>query len=256
MKSEIKDILYVHLQDSERFVISYGMNFWEFGYSLPAPLGNLLLLKHKYEDGNFNMNTLLDFVPKDDVARLLKEEVWQYGDFCWIDFEEETGLDDLEGQEIAELLYLSHCKTHLRPPFYRKMNNEYVYLAHDDGWFNKIYYRSLDTYFNLLGNLLPTKMESLRVERTWLGLRKKSEYPPIPLEVLKRFSDLMEEGIVFSFNQVQQSRSRLEIPAWVVGDFADMDDMIEGYKDVKHKDPSALIIYQRKTKEWTITLKK
>ncbi|WP_409303874.1 hypothetical protein [Peribacillus sp. SCS-155] len=256
MKLGIKNILYVHLQDSERFVVSYGMNFREFGYSLSAPLRNLLLLKHGYDDGNFNMNTLFDYVSDDGVSKLFKEEVNQYGDFCWVDFEEESGLDELDGQEIAELLYLAHGKTHLRPPFYRKLNNQFVYLAHDDGWFNKIYYRTLDTYYLLLGRLLPLKMEALRVERTWLGIRKKSEYPEVPLDVLMKLSHLMEEGLVFSFDQVQQSRSRLEIPAWVIGDYSDMDDMVEGYNETRHKNPSALLVYQRKTREWSLTLRK
>ncbi|MDQ0221278.1 hypothetical protein ELQ35_17770 [Peribacillus cavernae] len=254
MKSGIKDILYMHLQDSERFVISSGMNFREFAYSLQSPLANLLLLKHGYEDGEFNMNTLLEYISQENTVKLLKEEVHEYGDFCWIDFEEESGLDDLDGNEIAELLYIGHCKHHLKAPFYRKLNNQFVYLAHDDGWFNKVYYRSLDTYFALLGQLLPIKMEALRVERTWLGRKKRSEYPPVPVEIIHQLTRLITEGAVFSFNQVQQSRNKLEIPVWVVGDYVNMDDMAEGYNNSKQQSPNALIIFQRKTKEWSVTL--
>ncbi|CAH0347200.1 hypothetical protein [Bacillus sp. CECT 9360] len=250
-----KDILYMHIQDSERFVISSGMNFREFAYCLQAPLSNLLLLKHKFDDGEFNRNTLMEYVNQENVRDLLKEDVKEYGDFCWIDFEEERGLDDLDSTEIAELLFLGHCKNHLRPPFYRRLNNEFVYLAHDDGWFNKVYYRSLETYFKMLGHLLPIKMESLRMKRTWLGRRKSSEYPPVPAEVFHQLIPLMAEGLVFSFNQAQQARNRIEIPAWVVGDYVNMDDMADGYDEIKHQSPNALIVLQHKTKEWSVTLK-
>ena len=42
-----------------------------------------------------------------------------YGDFCWIDFEEEEALNELPSQAIAELLYLGHLKEHLKLPFYK-----------------------------------------------------------------------------------------------------------------------------------------
>ncbi|PLT33572.1 hypothetical protein [Bacillus sp. V5-8f] len=254
MKNDPKNILYIHLQDSERFVISSGMNFREFAYALPHPLSNLLLLKHKFEDAEFHMNTLLEYVNEENIVRLLKDNVQGYGDFCWIDFEEESGLDELDGPELAELLYIGHCKNHLRPPFYRKLNNEFVYLAQDDGWFNKIYYRSLGTYFKMMGQLVPLKIGTLRAERTWLGIRKRSEYPPVPAEVFQRLSRLMGEGIVFSFHEVQQSRNRLEIPVWVVGDYLNMDDMAEGYTQMKREKPNALIVLNRKAKEWSLTL--
>ncbi|RFU60659.1 hypothetical protein [Peribacillus glennii] len=254
MKNEAKNILYIHLHDSERFVVSSGMNFREFAYSLQLPLSNLLLLKHKFEDAEFNMNTLLEYVNQENVVKLLRENVHDYGDFCWIDFEEESGMDELDGNELAELLYLGHCKNHLRPPFYRKLNNEFVYLAQDDSWFNKIYYRSLSNYFKLMGQLVPLKIGSLRAERTWLGIRKRSEYPPIPAEIFQRLGRLMAEGMVFSFHEVHQSRNRLEIPAWIVGDYLNMDDMAEGYNQIKHEKPHALIVFHRKTKEWSLTI--
>ncbi|WP_419882729.1 hypothetical protein ACN6MY_03280 [Peribacillus sp. B-H-3] len=256
MKNERKDILYMHVQASERFVISYGMSFQEFVYSLQHPLSNLLLLKHQFEDGEFNRNTLLDYVPSDSVMNLLKEDVSEYGDFCWVDFEEEAALDDIEDKELAELLFLGHTKSHLRQPFFRKLNNHFAYLSHDDGWFNKTYYRSLDTYYKMLGNLLSIKLESLRVERTWLGIRKKSEYPQVPLEVFESLEPLMGEGIAISLIGVQQSRNRIEIPIWTVGDYLNMDDMIEAYNEAKNDSAHALVVFNRKTKEWSVVLKK
>ncbi len=255
MRNHQRDILYLHLHASDRFVLSSGFEFYEFALSVPEPLTNLLLLKHKFEDGDFNMNTLLEFVTQENLPQLLKEDVHTYGDFCWIDFEDEIGLDELEGREIADLLYLGHCKSHLVPPFFRKLNNQYVYLAHDDGWFNKIYYRSLDHYFYMLGKLIPFKMDSLKIERTWLGIKKRNEYPDMPVETLMRLSHLMTEGMAISFKHIQQTRNRLEIPIWVLGDFFNMDDMMDRFEENKSQLPDAKIIYQRKTKEWSIVLK-
>ena len=252
MKNESTDLVYVHLQASERFSVISGMTFREFGTALDQPLQSLLLLKHQYRDGEFNMNTLLNFVPADKVQGLQQDDTGGYGDFCWIDFEDDSRLDDLEPQEIAELLYIGHCKNHLRPPFYRKLNNQFVYLAHDDGWFNKVYWRTLDMYYEVLGRLISNKLSRLNAERSWLGIRKKSEVPAIPSGILKALNPLMAEGAVFSLQKMQQTRTRIEIPVWVPGDYVYMDDMRDAYKEISREKPAALAIFQKKSKEWSV----
>lgn len=255
MRNDTKELLYIHLNASDRFVLSSGLTFEDFYRTISRPLQNILLLKHRYEDGEYNRNTLLEYVYQDDIQKLVKTNPDRIGDFCWIDFEDDSGLDALDGQQLAELLYLAHCKNHLRPPFYRMLNNEFVYLSHHNDWFNKIYYRSLDEFFQLLGSFIPHKMESLKVEKTWLGIRKKSDYPVIPIETFIRLSSFMAEGIIISFEQIEQSRNRLEIPIWVIGDYFDIDEVAESYKELNQTEPDAKIIFIRKTKEWALVLK-
>jgi len=254
MRNEMKELLYIHLHPSDRFVMSCGLTFEEFHASLAKPLQNLLLLKHSYKNAEFNMHTLLEFVYQEDVPKLLKSYGNINGDFCWIDFEDESVLGTIDGQELAELLYLGHTKHHLKPPFYRMLNNEFVYLSQDNGWFNKIYYRSVDQIFEMFGKMIANRMASLKIEKTWLGIRKKSDYSIVPVEVFIRLSSLMGEGIVISFEDVSQSRTRLEIPIWVIGDFADMDEVVENYTENRKIQPEAKLIYTRKTKEWTLVL--
>lgn len=122
----MKELIYIHLNAVHHYTMSYGIEFREFVKCLPKELNNVLLLKHNFDYSDFNMHTLLDYVEKDNLDRLLKEDVYEYGDFCWLDFEDTDGLNELEGQEIAELLYLGHSKQHLSGPFYSKLNNRYV----------------------------------------------------------------------------------------------------------------------------------
>lgn len=255
MRNELKEILYIHLNASDRFVLSSGISFQDFYYALSRPLQNILLLKHQYKDAEFNMHTLLEYVYQEDIPKLVKGSSDQTHEFCWIDFEDESGLSVLEGQELAELLYLGHCKNHLRPPFYRMLNNEFVYLSDENGWFNKVYYRSIDNFFSILGRVIPEKMSFLKVEKTWLGIRKKNDYPEISVETFIRLAPMMTEGIVISFEKVEQTRSRLEIPIWIIGDFIDTDEIAEGYTEQSVNEPDAKLIYIRKTKEWALIIK-
>lgn len=229
--------------------MTYGIEFPEFIKGIPVMLPNLLLLRHKFDDGNFNMHTMLEFADEDGIKKLVQDDVYGYGDFCWIDFEDEESLNELSGQEMAELLYLGHYKDHLRPPFYRKLGNNFSYLAHDDGWFNKTYYRSLDHFYSMLGHVISEKL-GYKKEKSLLGRWKKKEFPAVPAEVLFPFIRYMKEGIVFSIEKAERNRLQIEIPVWIMGDFYDMDAMYEEYEMLEDRVPDGRIVLDRKTGEW------
>ena len=252
MGKGVGELLYVHMNASERFVMMGGLDFQDFYASLSQPLQNILLLKHRYKDAEYNMHTALEFVEKENVPKLVKSMSEQNGEFCWIDFEEDAGLSSLEGREIAELLYLGHIKHHLRPPFYRMLNNEYAYLSNEDGTFSKVYFKDIGQFYTILGKALPDKMGELRVEKKWFGFKKKSEYPDVPRELFSQLGQYMEEGIVFALERIAQTRNRLEIPIWVIGDCVDADEVVDGYRERTHQAADAKLIYIKKTKEWAL----
>lgn len=247
-----RDLIYIHLNEQDHYVMTYGIGFPEFVQTLSDSLNNLLLLKHRYKHGDFNMHTMLDYVSRDKLGKLVEDDVSGYGDFCWIDFEEEEAVNELPGQVIAELLYLGHVKEHLKSPFYNYLGNRYVYLAHDDGWFNRIYYRDLNDFYRLLGEVIPGKMGHIKVEKTLLGIKKKRTYPPITRDVLLSLKPLMKEGAIFSIKDINQNRARMEIPIWLIGDFANMDDMYEEYESIVKEPCEAKIVFDKKSREWKI----
>ncbi|PLR77325.1 hypothetical protein CU633_11180 [Bacillus sp. V3-13] len=249
---EFRDLIYVHLNTGSQYVMSSGIEFYEFAISLSEPLNHLLLLKHRFDDGDFNMHTFLEYVPKERLGQLIKDDVYSYGDFCWLDFDEIDALDELSGQEIAELLYLGHLKQHLKRPFYSHLGNQFVYLAHEDGWFNKIYYRNINDFYDMLGNVTALKLSHLKMEKTLLGIKKKRSYPPVTKELLFSLSSYIKEGALFSVKDAVQSRSRIEIPIWVLGDYANMDDMYDHYQQVRRQRSDAKLIYDKKQKEWQV----
>ncbi|MBT2689169.1 hypothetical protein J7I93_13330 [Bacillus sp. ISL-47] len=248
----IRDLIYIHLNEQDQYVMTYGIEFAEFVQTLSDSINNLLLLKHRYEHGDYNMHTMFDYVSRDKLGRLVEEDVYGYGDFCWIDFEEEEAVNELPGQAIAELLYIGHVKEHLKPPFYNYLSNRYVYLAIDDGWFNRTYYRDLNDFYRMLGEVIPGKMGQMKVEKTLLGIKKKKTYPPISRDVLLSLKPLMKEGAVLSLKDIDQNRVRIEIPIWLIGDFANMDDMYDEYESIVKEPCEAKIVFDKKTREWKI----
>ncbi|MBM7649407.1 hypothetical protein JOC78_002360 [Bacillus ectoiniformans] len=258
MKSHgnMKELIYVHLNTAHQYTVSYGVEFHEFVRSLPRELNHLVLLKHGYNESEFNMHTRFEYVDSEDISKLLKEDIAEYGSFCWIDFEDTDGLNELDGQEIAELLYLGHSKDHLRRPFYSKLNNRFVYLSQDDEWFNKTYYRNTSDFYHMLGRAISLKLGHFRSERSFFGLKKGLPLPPIPKEIMASFTDKMKEGMVFSLSKAAQNRASVEIPVWVIGDFSNMDEMFEEYMTTYRSMPDGHLVFDKRTHEWSVYFNK
>lgn len=230
--------------------MSYGIEFAEFARSLSDLMNHVLLLKHQFDDGDFNMHTLLEYVPNDRFKKLIQDNVYGYGDFCWIDFEEVEGLDELPGQELAEILYLGHIKDHLKQPFYNYLRNRFVYLAHDDGWWNKVYYRNMTDFYRMVGDVVADKLSDKKVEKNLFGLKKKRTFPSLPMEFLLNMRSLMKEGMVISLQDMTQNRTKIEIPIWVLGDYHNMDDMYDEYEKVAKGKCDIKLIFDKKLREW------
>ena len=247
-----QDVIYVHLNEKDRYVLSSGIGFNEFIHALYDYINHLLLLKHRFDDADFNMHTLLDYVPHKRVMKLTGEDVTQYGDFCWIDFEEMEGLDEIPGQVLAELLYLGHRKEPLRAPFYSYLGNRYSYLALEDGWLNMTYYRDINDFYHLLSELVPMKLGLIKPEKSILGIKRRKFYPAVDQHLLLSLKGYMSEGMVISMKEMIQNRLRIEVPMWVIGDYSNIDEMHEEYEKARKGSCDVKLVFDKKAQEWKI----
>jgi len=101
-----QDDFYINAYRERREVINYGLEFKDFYQFEPREISNILLLKSNFSGGCFNSSTRLITVNKMDMEELLADDIYGYGDFCWIDFESLESVDNLDPQSLAELLYL------------------------------------------------------------------------------------------------------------------------------------------------------
>ena len=62
----------------------------------------------------------------------------------------------------------------------------------------------------------------------------------------------MREGVVLSIERAYQTRLKLEIPIWVLGDFDNMDDMYEEYEKNSKQKSDALLVFDKKLREWQL----
>ncbi|MFD1706967.1 hypothetical protein ACFSCZ_09515 [Siminovitchia sediminis] len=246
-----KNILYIHMNQNDKYILSHGIQFPDFMKGIPVKPANILLLCRQLEDGYYNMHTRLSFVSGENIVQLAEDGVSRYGGFCWVDFSEEEDLNELTGQELAELLYVGHMKSPLKPPFYRILGNQFVYLTHEDGYFNKIYYKKWDHFFSMMGVVLADRARSGR-EKTLFGLRKHRPAPFVPADTLQLLSGMLKEGAVFSFEAMTADRLKIDIPIWIVGDYMDMDEMGASYVEERKRPPDCRLVLDRKAGEWLV----
>ncbi|WAA09256.1 hypothetical protein [Fervidibacillus albus] len=244
-------IIYLFVNRHDHYVVSHGISFQDFVWNLNIPLRHILLLSNRFDESEYHLHTQLDYVSSDQLPNLLKKDARQFGDFCWVDFEDVFDLDELDGHELAELLYLGHMKRHLVSPFYKKLNNRFAYLTSNDGWMNKIYFQNWNDFYTCLGSMIPYKMKGIQLNGLFGAFRKKKEYPFIEKVILQQLNSLMTEGLVISFQSVSPSRNQLAFPFFVVGDFYDMEEMLENYHSLSK--PKGYLLFDKKAKIWSVS---
>ncbi|HWL22737.1 MAG TPA: hypothetical protein VNR38_03130 [Ureibacillus sp.] len=215
--------LYVHMNEIDQFVIFSGLSIKQF-VSAFNPMSNILLLKHSYEDGSFNMHTQLDFVSKEEVQNFVKRVSDLKSDLCWIDFADERGLNKLTPMEQAKLLYLSHKKEPIGTPFSEKLSNRFVYHSSDLEKSIKIYFRNLDD-----AEILVTHVFNMII-REKLGngglFRKKTKntFPMIDPDFLKAYRPYAKDGALMSLTKLEKPK-RFEIEVRTLADYDFPDEV-------------------------------
>ncbi|KUP04511.1 hypothetical protein Q73_15390 [Bacillus coahuilensis m2-6] len=249
--SDVKDFVFIKSNPRDKSVHLAGIEFHEFMKAQTTPLQHLLLLKHQVQATSFNMHTLFEYVPKEEIPQLLKENGKPSGDFCWLDFADDSGLNELTEQEIAELLYLGHTMKHLTPPFYRKLQNEFVYLTEEDGYANKLYIQQFEKIYEWLGVILSRKIRHAKKERRLLGKAKDIDVLSIPPYAFQPLLKAMDDGLAFSVLQTKVSRQKIEMPFWRISDYTTFDFMYDEYEMRSKEKPHGYLVYDRKQQSWS-----
>lgn len=189
--------IYVHMNEMGQFVIFSGLTFQKF-VSAVGPLQHLLLLKHDYEDGSFNMHTQLDFVMSEDVPHFAKKIADSKKELCWIDFIDERRVNQLTATEQAELLYLSHKREPIHSPFSQKLQNRFVYFSSHTERMTKIYFRQLSDADLLVSNVFNTSIREKEGTSSFWRRKSKAAIPHVSAELLQSYRFFAKEGALLS----------------------------------------------------------
>jgi len=232
--------IYIHMNESGQFVMFSGLTMQQFVHCA-GPLQNLLLLKHEYEDGSFNMHTQLEFVPDEEVLVFTKEFMDNPSDLGWIDFVDENRLNLLTPQEQAELLYIGHKKEPVRSPFYHQLQNRFVYLSNEAESMTKIYFREINDSLHLVVNILNQVVRDKERGSAFWRRKQMHVYPEITLEELISYKSILKEGALLSVFKHEKSKASYDLEIRSLPDSVFPDEIWDELTAVVKQDPDERI---------------
>ncbi|WP_442600735.1 hypothetical protein [Paenibacillus sp. KN14-4R] len=233
MKNQnLRDLIYVSCSDlNSKCFYSYGIEFYEFMSCVHNKPENLILLKHNFDNAQWNPHTRFDYVTSKEISELIEDNVYGYGDFCWVDYNNEEDLDKLTKFQIAELLFFSHLAKPLREiPMIR-----FAYYAHDDGWFNKLYVSLLEDYKVILSRTITLKLHKLT----------KRSFVEMPNNIAKVLLESALEGLLIDLSKITKSKTDIKIPIAAVGHYTDMDKVYNFKEEITEY--KVWLVYSKKT---------
>ena len=223
---KMRDVFYVYADFDESSYIYYGMEFKEFILCCPVEIRNILVTDGNYITNSFNRTWFLETaVGREEILELSKEDLYGLGNFHWLDYDSEEDLDRCTPEEQAEVLYLSHFGKPLKSPFFSGMNNQFVYLAHDDGWFCKLYCREMSVFREILANKIIEGFKAV----------SRRKIAPMVESLKDQLLEMTREGLLVDFSHVYKDRKSLSLNFYTIGRFTDMDEMYNDLEKHKHR---------------------
>lgn len=142
-------ILYIKITPEEKQIIYSGIEFFEFVKYLSSSISNLLLIKGNYYGTRYMHNFEL-LEGKELIDKLAEVNIAAFGDFCFVDYAMPHMIAKLNDQQIAEILFMAHMRKPIKSPFFEELKNRFAYLAHDDGWYCKLYCQNVCEFTHVL----------------------------------------------------------------------------------------------------------
>lgn len=209
----IRDLIYVNYDKDLKRVISHGIEFKEFIQALSERPNNILVLEGHFGSA-FDFTTNCEYCISEDIDEFIEENVYAYGNFSWVDFESVNRLKALNSQEVAELFYLSRMWKAVNCTYFKKLNNRFVYTAHDDGWINHTFYNNFSDFKEILGGVIVNKV--YKIYDIELDIMNK--------DILDRLCELSMSGIAIDLYRLSiEEDNSVVIPIFQLGKFKDMD---------------------------------
>lgn len=219
---KIKKIIYVNANAKKHEYIYTGIKFSEFIEYLQNPIDNIILLKANYMGNNFQKNFEL-VEGCEHINKLSSENIYNWGDFCFVDYSQKGSINNMADKEISELLYLAHMHYPLYTPFFKSLENNFVYLSHDDGFYCKLYCKNRSD----LSNIVVNKIQKY-IEIEFNCITEK-----IDNKIQNSLFDIAENGLLIDIDELKVNDNKKILNIYSIGKYLDMNEILNNYKTLK-----------------------
>lgn len=144
----MRDYLYLWHDSKAHFVVLSGVHLKDIAANMRAN-GGLLLLTHDYADAIHDPLSRFDYIPNSEIEKLTEQDAYSWGSICWVDYSHQS-FPVISREDTAELLYFRHTGEPYNHVVIPSLQNHFLAIGHDDGWFLQIYYTSWEEVLKLL----------------------------------------------------------------------------------------------------------
>lgn len=211
----LRDVFYVNANVDEGYYEYYGMEFSEFLRYCPFPIPRILFLDPPLYFEPVNQAMFMTTLDEQAIADLARQGAYDLGNFHWMDYASEEGLARCTEQEKAEILYLNHYGKPLHTAFFESVGNRFVYQAHDDGWYCRLYCKDMAVFGDIIANKI--------IGHFATNTRRKMR--PIGSEIKAALLDWAKGGLLIDFADACTFRNHCGLHFYEIGKFTGMDEM-------------------------------
>ena len=221
-KKEKRTVIYLKVTPEKNEIIYSGIDFSEFIESLVYPIENILVISSgcvsiSHESRSERSYEL--FEGYDLVKSLGSKNLYNYGNFCFVDFASSCKISEISDEQDAELLFLGSRFRPLNTPFFENLQNRFAYLAHDDGFFCKLYCRDSNDFSSVLYKKISSAVKDP------VSISSKN--------FVNRILQLAAEGIVVDLNEIIRKDGYNEITIYTIGEHLDIDKVHNNLREIK-----------------------
>ena len=226
MKNSITNI-YANLSPERNEAVFSGIKFADFIECTLIPIENILLLS-PIDIGEKYCHNFELIEGKDNIAKLKLENIYRYGNFNFVDYANNALVNSLSKEQVAELLYLAHMYEPLKTPFFDKLQNNYAYLSHDDGWYCKLYCKEWQASTSILLNKLLKCIQQTFCDKVH----------SLPDSLTEKITELSTRGLLIQLdiekqkNKPGQENKCAAIKLYEVGEYENMDKLFNNLKNI------------------------
>jgi len=180
----------------------------------------------------------MDCILSKEMEKFTDSDVYDFGDFCWVDFPDSASLDNVTDNELAELLFFRHMCRPLTSYTIPSLQNRYAYWGHDDGWFTRVYMERPEEYKQVIEYKILKELKG-----------RKRSIEPIPTEIMNVLFVMFQGGAVLDFEGSTASGVRV----YAMGNVSDMDSIHCLLDRHRSRLSGTLLWYDTRTKKWSIS---
>ena len=148
---------------------------------------------------------------------------------------------------------MSHMRDASCAPFFKTLNNRFVYLSHDDDWYVRLYIKNELEFLNAAVKSILQQLGSAQKKRAFIGrlwsTAKRGNLYGCSKDGAQKSEDSLRSGIIrywsdgvfVDLDSAEFNENGILIKMYVVGRFDDMDKMFDAVQRRKQAAPDEII---------------